>query len=275
VPERTLALDNPENVARMNASVERGIKQGGLRWYNTEPLREGFIGELGAERGVPAYNRNLAYTGAVSPRSKVPQNVRTASYYQMLDEHGLPLPKPVLEGGNWTLPAGEIGEGYGGLAQAMHARNAAVVREHGGWPTEAVLNNPKPPSFTWNLMGNYRPITADYLDTRLVGVKKASGKPAEKPAANEYGFVERLQQREAKKIGIEPAQYQSSGWISEAGGGEGYARPFIGNVEDRVKATAREYGLTPDQVLRMFYRSQMPIALGGLAVLPNRQEEAQ
>jgi len=39
-------------------------------------------------------------------------------------------------------------------------------------------------------------------------------------------------------------------------------------VEDRVKETAREYGLTPEQTLRLFYRRQIPIALGGAAAPP-------
>ena len=93
VPENVLAVDTPENMRRVNEAVKRGMKAGGMEWYNTMPLREGWIGEVGS----PApYNRFMEYTGGVSPRSRPPQNVRTASYYNMLDEFGLPQPQPVL-----------------------------------------------------------------------------------------------------------------------------------------------------------------------------------
>ena len=39
------------------------------------------------------------------------------------------------------------------------------------------------------------------------------------PAANEYGFVEAMQQREAAKLGMTSAQYQASGWIPSRGSG--------------------------------------------------------
>jgi hypothetical protein len=265
VPERTTSIDTPENVARVNAIVRRGMEKGGPEWYYTVPLREGFVGEVG-ERGVPYYNKFLDYAGAVSPRSKVPQNVRTASYYQMLDELGLPFPQPVKVGSNWSLPEGLLPEGYGGLAQALHAQNAGLVRE-AGWPASVIPQKPKPPSFTENLRGNYQPVTIDYLDTLMLGLRDTKGKPVIKPPEGSYGFLEKLQQREAPKLGLAPAQYQASGWIEQAGGGE-YSKPFLQVVEDRVKATARETGLTPEQTLRLFYRRQIPIALAGGVALP-------
>ena len=68
-------------------------------------------------------------------------------------------------------------------------------------------------------------------------------------------------------MGIEPAQYQSSGWIEQATKGKPnaeYDKPYLRLVEDRVKDAAREYGWTPEATLRMFYRGQIPIAMGGL-----------
>jgi hypothetical protein len=83
----------------------------------------------------------------------------------------------------------------------LHARNAAAVLWR-GWPAETILTNPKPPSFTWNLRGNYRPVTADYLNTRMIGIRGADGQPVNMPAPSEYGFSERLQQREAARLGM-------------------------------------------------------------------------
>jgi len=106
----------------------------------------------------------------------------------------------------------------------------------------------------------------------MLGLRDTKGRIAQEPGLGSYGFLERLQQREAPKLGIAPAQYQSSGWIEQAGGGQ-YSKPFLQVVEERVKDAARDYGLTPEQTLRLFYRRQIPIALGGAAALPTLAPE--
>jgi len=39
VPGYIRAVDNPANIHRVNAAAEQGAEQGGLAFYNTEPLR--------------------------------------------------------------------------------------------------------------------------------------------------------------------------------------------------------------------------------------------
>src|SRR4029434_6160945 len=90
---------NPENVARVNEVVQRGAQQGGMEWYNTEPLRQRFVAELGADKGAAAYQQYRAVVAATSPRSKVAENARNASYYYSLAQQGLPLPRPIGKGG--------------------------------------------------------------------------------------------------------------------------------------------------------------------------------
>jgi len=284
VPPHIAAIDNPENVARINAAVERGIKRGGLAWYNTMPLKEGWIGEVGQQAGIPRYERWMHLEGATSPRTAVPMNIGQGSYYQMLAEQGLPLPQPVLAINpktgkpNWTLLEGELPLSsdpkglsplpYGSLAMATNAMNARMVLAEGGWPASVLFDKPKPPSFTQNLLGNYQPVAVDIHHTGLLGIRDPkTGKLLQDPGKTGYKFSEELTQREARNMGIEPAQYQSSGWIEQATKGKPnaeYDKPYLRLVEDRVKDAAREYGWTPEATLRMFYRGQIPIAMGGL-----------
>jgi hypothetical protein len=50
--------------------AQQGAELGGLEWYNTEPLRQEFVAELGPEAGQAKYQRYLDLVAATSPRSK-------------------------------------------------------------------------------------------------------------------------------------------------------------------------------------------------------------
>jgi hypothetical protein len=249
VPERTQALASPENVARVNDVVKRGAQQGGIEWYNTDPLRQAFIEARGPE-GEAAYRQYLDMVAATSPRSKVSENARNAAYYYGLAQRGEPLPARTGNVLDAPLPSP-----YGHIAQRLHVQNANNVLNEGGWP---VLQNPKPASFVENLAGNQMPVTVDTHNARLWGMTDTKGRPIDKPAKTEYGYMERLQQDEARKLGMTPAQYQASAWI---GGGEqtglkSSADPFLKVLEDRIRFTAERTGETPQQVLQRFLMGQ-------------------
>jgi hypothetical protein len=294
VPEYATRLADPANMERVNQIVEMGLKHGGREWYNTMPLLQRYTGELGPTQGPQNWESYLKYVGATSPRTPVPANVSIASYYDMLAKQGLPFPTPVKVGTNWSLPAGQLPEGYGSLAQATNAQNAAMIREQGGWPAWTMFDKPKPPSFTANLMGNYQPITSDVHNISMMDMRNAQGERLIMPPHQTYGFVEKLQQgpQGAQKLGIAPAQYQAAGWIPWAAGyrevGPGgvtggsakklqrYSDPFIKVVEDRVKKKAKELGLTAEETLRRFLRKDIAIAgvpLAAASVLRRRQDD--
>jgi hypothetical protein len=272
VPARTQVLADPENIARVNEVVKRGAQQGGMEWYNTEPLRERFIGELGPDKGMAAYQQYLDLVAATSPRSKVAENARNASYYYSLAQQGLPLPQSIRKGGALSV-AEPLPSPYGHIAQGLHAQNARNVVQGGGWP---VLQNPKPASFSQNLQGNQMPVTIDTHNARLWGMTDTKGRPIDMPEPSQYGFMERLQQEQAAKLGMTPAQYQASAWI---GGGEqtglkSAADPFVKTVEDRVNITAKKLGLTPEEVLRRFMRGELPLlGTAGAAYLGTREKD--
>lgn len=245
VPEATQQLASKSNINRINKVVDQGAKMGGLEWYNTEPLRQAFLEELGPQ-GQGDYARYLDYVAATSPRSNVGTNARNASYYYTLDKQGEPLPNPDVA----PLP-----QPYGHIAQRLHIQNAENIRDNGGIP---VLQNPKPASFSQNLQGNQTPVTVDTHNVRLIGL------PRDLPAKNEYGFLEAMQQKQAAKKGMTPAQYQASAWI---GGGDqtglaSSADPFVKVLEQRIQKTADARGVTPAEVLRQFIRGKAPLLSG-------------
>jgi hypothetical protein len=99
IPDRVQALADPANVARVNQAVEAGIPLGGPEWYGTQPLRQAFIDELG-DAGDAAFRRYMDYVAATSPRSKVPENIRNASYYYTLEQQGQPPPQLISQPGS-------------------------------------------------------------------------------------------------------------------------------------------------------------------------------
>lgn len=258
VPERTQALAAPENVARVNDVVQRGVGMGGREWYNTDPLRERFVGELGADAGPAAYQQYLDLIAATSPRSKVAENVRNASYYHSLAQQGEPLPHRIMkDNGTWTV-AEPLPSPYGHIAQGLHVQNAENVLQNGGWP---VLQNPKPASFSQNLAGNQMPVTIDTHNARLWGMTDSKGRPVDMPAKTEYGWLEQLQQQQAGNMGLTPAQYQAAAWLG--GGAETGLKsapdPFLKVLEDRVRHTAKKRGEDPEMTLRRFITGESPL----------------
>lgn len=248
-PDYLLKVIEPKNIQRVRGTVEQGLKMGGREWYNTEPLRETFVNELGEAAGNSAHRLYMELVAATSPRSKVPDNVRNASFYFNKMMSGEPTPTPA------DLP---LPQPYGHLAQKLHMQNVGNITKHGGIPP---LQNPKPASFAENLRGNQAPVTIDAHNARLLGMTDASGKPVDRPTTSHYGLVEATQQAAAREMGLTPAQWQASAWL---GGGEqtglgSAAEPFLHTFERVVARTADKHGLSKAEVMRRFARGQMPL----------------
>ena len=251
VPAATEKLASPANVARINEAVQRGEAMGGREWYNAEPLREQFVSELGEAEGNRRFRMYMDMVAANSPRTRVPENIRNASYYYGLLNRGDPIPEQYLSKGYWRITPGTQAPSPYGI-MPIHVQNMEnVVRE--GIPP---LQNPKPASFVENLVGNQQPVTIDTHNMRLI----TSG-ARDQPNPNEYGFLERMQQAEAAKMGMSPAQYQASAWLG-AGKQTGLAsptEPFLRTLENRIAITAEKTGRSKAEVLRDFIRGQAPL----------------
>lgn len=289
-------IANPDVERAMLDRIDHGVSMGMHNWYDTTPLRVAFTDELGPTEGPAQFAHYMDLVAATSPQSRVPVNVRDASYYYHLRRSGSPIPEQGVRNP----------EPYGHKAHNLHKSNIAGLDERGGWD---VLQNAKPPSFSQNLQGNLIPGTMDTHATRLPAMLsedprflrgayswKAKGKTfKENPAAafkagdlsiedalkrpmhwssqpndNEWGALEQYYGRLGEQRGLEPARAQAAAW---AGGGDltGLKSPpnatFMDIVNQRIMHTAKQRGENPVEVLRKFIRGEAPllgIPIGGV-----------
>jgi hypothetical protein len=156
------ALLNQDVVNGVSEGIQRGIDMGAHRWYQTEPIRkafeEAYRGSNSDPGGAKAFAQFMDMVAATSPRSDVPTNIRNASYYFGLQQRGEDVPE---EGVPYP---------YGHIAQKLHKQNFADLSAavNPGWD---LLKNPKPPSFSQNLQGNFEPVTADTHAFRAIGMR--------------------------------------------------------------------------------------------------------
>lgn len=297
----TDATTDPELRAKLRFVAEKGLEAGGAYWYNSEPLRQAFVGELGEDAGNTAFTQYMRTVGATSAGSDVGTNIRNASFYDVMARQGTPV-----------TSVSDLISPYGHKMQNTHL--AAYSDILGGEPLDPMLR-PKRASFDANLSGNQQPITADTHNLRLIGMLSrdpnflntttttdvnfpsigvAKGdkinfrdavqsgqismdqalqipqawKSVPEPA--HYGALEGLQQGLAAEMGLSPAQLQAALWV---GGGRltglrSLPTSFMGAFENRLARTAAERGGTPQEALTDFLRGKAPlltpVAGGGL-----------
>jgi hypothetical protein len=289
VSPRVADLVTNQNVRDQMLNVlSQGEQLGGRAWYNTMPFLHEYQSELGNDLGEQGWRRLMDFVAGSSPRSRVADNVRNATYYAMLDRQGLPLPA--------INP-----EPYGHLAQKLHRQNFATI-QGGGWD---LLKNPKPPSFSQNLQGNYLPGTIDahalklpamlsqdprfletafranedvppinvrqMVETGQMPMSEALQRPAywsAMPKANEYAALENYYRGLGQEMNtpMATAQAQASGWLGGGditGLGSDPNKPFMSFLEDRINKTAQKLNMDPRDVLRSVIRGK-----GSLISLP-------
>ena len=256
-------MNDPQNLARIKHFLERGQELGGMYWYNTNPLRMAYLEELGTERGQAAWERFMDFVAATSTRSKVPQNIRSASYHQWREMTGRPpatwWPESPAEEAAGKRSVEVLPTPYGHVAQRNQMMNVRDIRGPTG--TMDLYGNPKPPSFGENLKGNLAPATIDAHLARGLGL------PEFEAPADYYGTIEGLfGQNVADPMGLTPAQAQSSLWLgaAEETGQLSGNEPFMGHMEDVVRRTAAVLGEDPRVTLRRFIRSGKPLLSIGL-----------
>ena len=293
VPQRTLDITSDPAVREQHlALIRRGMDMGALAWYNAEPIRQRFLQELGHNEGQASFQNFMDMVASTSPQQKVPENVRAASYYYWLNQNKLPVP----ERGN--VPKIAYGGGqpvespYGGLS--LWQMNVNRVMNEGGLNP---LENPKPPSFSQNLQGNWAPATVDMhavlapailarhpgwltkegktLLNSGTSMDELAGNPKwwdSAPGQNEYPTLERYYQGLAKEVGITPAQAQAASWVGAGhitGLGSDGNKIFNNFFEDRIANTAAKTGKPPQAVLSNFIRGRHPLlSVAPLGALP-------
>lgn len=240
MPPALESLLTPEASSRMEGYANVGRDKGGLGWYNLDPLRQSFMEELGQEQGTANFNSFVDKIAATSPRAKVANNIRRASYLDILDRQGQPFAG--LE--NTDLP-----KGYGHIAHKTHDASLQDLQSQGSF---AAMNRPKTSSFAENLKGNQAPMT---IDTHNFAALKGDPKDKKSPSNTQYKYLEEFQGQIAEKMGMTPAQFQASVWM---GGETGVAddRPFMAVFDDVVANTAERDGVTKKKALQNFIQGK-------------------
>lgn len=171
--------------------IAKGKTLGGEDWYNTEELRDWFIGTLGEERGNAEWMDYMKKIGATSTGAKVPQNIRFASFYRALGDDAPRVASLVNEKGITPAEAArELGINvanmpdnfnYGHVKQRNQASN--IVKQYEGqWElnpppelkgaalTKWLQANPKVKGFYNDLVGNKKNIAADMHFMRMLAM---------------------------------------------------------------------------------------------------------
>lgn len=171
--------------------IAKGRTLGGEDWYNTEELRDWFVGYLGPERGDAEWRDYMMKIGATSTGAKVPQNIRFASFYRALGDDAPRVAALVNEQGitpaeaarslGIEVPNTPTDFGYGHVKQRNQAGNI-VNQAEGRWAlqppedmkgaalTKWLQANPKVKGFFNDLLGNKDNIAADMHFMRMLAM---------------------------------------------------------------------------------------------------------
>ena len=250
-------LDDKGVWKQIDQWAARGSKDGGLDWYNVQPFKNEFISELGPKTGAERFKLWADLEAATSPRSSVPQNAKIASYYYNELVNGRPVPQRIRKpDGGFQLDR-PMPEGYGSMAQILHAYNVENLTREGGWSPAMLRANPKPVSFSQNIQGNMQPYTIDAHMNRSIKYG------AERPTDADYPFLEQRFVERADRMGLAPGQHQASAWL---GVPETVTkvRPesrasLLEQIERVIANTAEQLGTTKPKAMKQFIRGKTPL----------------
>ena len=255
-PESIQRLYSAPNIHRVEGLVEEGQRMGGDAWYNTMPLRQAYIDELGEVEGAQRFAEYIDRVAATSPRSTVEANVRRASHFQTQAQQGIPLD---VTGAQPPAP-------YGHLA---HKTQVGILQDIENLGELDAAKRLKTASFAENLKGTYAPLTADAHYARGIDLRKASGLPeTQSPSKTQYRGVEAFGKDIAKEMGMSPAQMQANLWMG-AGAQTGVANPqiFMSAFNNVLAKTASLRGISQKQALKDFLTGKIPfLTVSGASV---------
>jgi hypothetical protein len=247
-----------------------------------------------------AYLRDLGnYVAATSPRTKVEENLRSATLAMAKDAQGIPV-RQIVGPGTVDPKTGIPGiseKGYPMMTGkgGIHGILLDDVIERGAMNVDT---NPKPSNFGPNIAGNRSGVTVDTHAIRGTLITLNEMEPgsvpegfilpkfrdqyAEDPSIltpdmiddtlgsqmvdgkkmqTEYSVFADIWHDAADKLGVSPAEAQSMGWF---GFGDetnlGSARKTPVEIfDDRLSVTAKALGVTPEEAARAVFTRRIPL----------------
>lgn len=279
-----------------------GMTENGLGWYNMEPLRAKFIEQLGPEQGAASFNQYIDLMAATSAGAKTDSNARIASYYYVNGGNG-PVPIPPIGSGYGhkaqnlhNANANQILSG-GGLDPIQHPKRFSFAENLKGnqepvtvdkhnirmwgmaskdpeWVAQK-LEDPKGAGAPdWWSDSKFGPWTPEGFSPRQFvldnKVKWGDIPPTwfeSAPTKTEYGALESLNKKLAKKFGTTPAATQAASWLG-AGPTTGLGSPpmsMMNTFDQMLAKRAAARGQTPEEVLKEFITKVRPLSVTGAA----------
>jgi len=290
----------PQIAGRLADKAQQGRGTAQEYFYHTGPIVRGLEAvDVPQNEAVQFLTENFAPAFAgTSPRTNTEQNMRNASLLMYLRGKGVPISSELYDQfGN--------ARGYNMMGSHQDLTGQMFAGTHNP------LKNPKPSSFLPNTAGDLGYVTADTHNIRgaLLAMNEvepgsinldwfktpeararyaetAQFNPAkdindslqsigsgERKIQVEYGPMADVTFEAARQAGIAPGPMQSLGWFG-SGGDTGLAsatKTIAELMNERVNVTAQALGISPAEVLRMFYEGDIPLmAEGGLAELSDK-----
>ena len=292
----------PQIAGRLAEKAQQGRGTAQEYFYHTAPIVRGLeavdVPQGDATRFLTE-NFAPAFAGT-SPRTNTEQNMRNASLLMYLRDKGVPISGELYDQfGN--------ARGYNMMGSHQDLAGQMFAGKHDPF------TNPKPSAFLPNTAGDLGYVTADTHNIRgaLLAMNEvepgsispswfrtpeARARYAEtaefNPATDiqdslqsamsggrkmqvEYGPMADVTFEAARQAAIAPGPMQSLGWFgSGADTGLASATKTVPELmNERINVTAQALGVSPAEVLRMFYEGKIPLmAEGGLAELSDKYE---
>jgi hypothetical protein len=292
----------PQIAGRLAEKAQQGRGTAQEYFYHTAPIVRGLeavdVPQGDATRFLTE-NFAPAFAGT-SPRTNTEQNMRNASLLMYLRDKGVPISGELYDQfGN--------ARGYNMMGSHQDLAGQMFAGKHDPF------TNPKPSAFLPNTAGDLGYVTADTHNIRgaLLAMNEvepgsispswfrtpeARARYAEtaefNPATDiqdslqsamsggrkmqvEYGPMADVTFEAARQAAIAPGPMQSLGWFgSGADTGLASATKTVPELmNERINVTAQALGVSPAEVLRMFYEGNIPLmAEGGLAELSDKYE---
>ena len=278
VPERINRLLNKPGLDQQMVQVIGAGKamMNGADWYDTDFLRDRLVKRYGENEGTSIFQQFMDFIAATSPGSDVGTNIRNASFYFNKVRRGEPLPNSST---NNPYP-------YGHWLGDQHIALLGMLLMSGA--LDPILY-PKITSFSQSLRRNeLTPVidihalrlpamlarAADFLkkeyrekvENRTLSMDEAVAHPSywRGPYPNEIGPLRQLYKDLAPEVELTPVETQGGAWV---GGGHitgvrsNGLWTFKQHFEDRIRRTAKKWGLTEEQVWDLFLDNKLDLVL--------------
>jgi hypothetical protein len=230
--------NQPESLLRLrnafNAAKDRPLAKD---WYAMGQLEDAFIRELGPIEGPKQFRARFAdamaaTTGGADPNS----NLMMAAFTNYQKGLGKEIP----------TTAADLPFPIGGRFVSGNMEQAKKLQDIGLIP----VTNPKRHNFSANFLGYRDRSTLDEQMSQLWDPKMMA------PPPNAYGIYERALANEAKRAGVEPANFQDIAW---AGAKDYPGKPMIREVNEMLARTNMITGEPQEEILKGYIRANKPM----------------